>query len=142
MYLFHLKQENKMGKTQKIGGLGEDLAARFLVRRGYKIVHRNYLKPWGELDIVAEKKGKIHFVEVKSISQRVSDETGKSVTDSFRPEDNVSRGKMSRLSRIIQTYLSAEHVSSETKWQIDVITVSIDVVSKKAKINFLEDVIF
>ena len=65
-----------MGITQKVGSLGEELTVKFLVKRGYRILDRNYWRPWGELDIVAEKKGRIHFVEVKAKSaQIVSDET-------------------------------------------------------------------
>ncbi len=167
-----------MGRTQKVGSLGEELVVKFLMKRGYTILDRNYRKPWGELDIVAKEKKKIHFVEVKAMSQEiVSDETptvkprglgllwGKQNTkvsdetqmserkralayvrskikkDRFRAEDNVNVGKMKRLSRIIQTYLSAQHVSSETNWQFDVATVYIDGDKKKAKINFMEDLI-
>ena len=64
-----------MGVTQKVGALGEELVVQFLVKRGYKILDRNYRRPWGELDVVAERKGKIHFVEVKALSRNVSDET-------------------------------------------------------------------
>ena len=67
-----------MGVTQKVGSLGEELVVRFLVRKGYKILDRNFRRPWGELDIVATRKERIHFVEVKSVSDMkgdVSDET-------------------------------------------------------------------
>ena len=57
-----------MGVTQKIGKLGEELVATFLMKRGYRILDRNYRRPWGELDIIAEREGKIHFVEVKAVS--------------------------------------------------------------------------
>ena len=60
-----------MGVTQKVGALGEELVVQFLVKRGYKILDRNYRRPWGELDVVAERKGKIHFVEVKALSRNV-----------------------------------------------------------------------
>lgn len=149
-----------MGITQKVGSLGEELSVRFLVKRGYDILDRNYRKPWGELDIVAKRKGKIHFVEVKSVSARegdVSDETishetssrGKVLAyiklkhpkDRYRPEDNVHSSKIKRLRRIIQTYLSSKHVSDETDWQFDVATVYIDDSKKRAKINFMEDLV-
>ncbi len=149
-----------MGITQKVGSLGEELAVRFLVKRGYNILDRNYRRPWGELDIVAEKEGKIHFVEVKSVSARkgdVSDETISRKTspreqslayirlkrpkDRYRPEDNLHSSKLKRLRRIIQTYLTSKHVSDETNWQFDVATVYIDDSEKRAKINFIEDLV-
>jgi Holliday junction resolvase-like predicted endonuclease len=51
-----------------VGKIGEDTAARFLVKQGFMIVERNYWKKYGEIDIVAKKKGVIHFVEVKTVS--------------------------------------------------------------------------
>ena len=102
----------------------------------------------------------IHFVEVKSVSARrgdVSDETISHETssrqkalayirkrgpkDRYRPEDNVHANKIKRLGRIIQTYLSGQHVSDETVWQFDVATVYIDESRKKAKINLMENII-
>ena len=55
-------------ETQKTGEIGENIAVKFLVKQGFSILNRNYTKKWGELDIVAEKAGKIHFIEVKSVS--------------------------------------------------------------------------
>jgi Holliday junction resolvase-like predicted endonuclease len=59
-----------MAKTEKrkIGDIGEKIAGRFLVSMGFEIVGWNYLKPWGEIDIIVKRKGKIHFVEVKTVS--------------------------------------------------------------------------
>lgn len=150
-----------MGETQKVGLLGEELVVKFLMKRGFKILDRNYRRPWGELDVVAERKGVIHFVEVKSLSggvikDKVTPETSGKVSereraleyirfgtpkDWYRPEDNVNRNKMLRLSRIIQTYLMRKHVSDETEWQFDVATVLIDSEKRKARVNLIEDII-
>lgn len=149
-----------MGITQKVGALGEELVVKFLVKKGYTILDRNFRRPWGELDVVAKRKGKIHFVEVKSVSasnvdvsnETISHETSprekalayirlKRPKDRYRPEDNVHANKIKRLSRIIQTYLNGKHVSDETTWQFDVATVYIDERNKKAKINLLENII-
>jgi Holliday junction resolvase-like predicted endonuclease len=61
-----------MSKTEKrkTGDLGEKIAGRFLVSRGFEIVGWNYLKPWGEIDIIIKKKSKIHFIEVKTVKVR------------------------------------------------------------------------
>jgi len=81
---------------RRFGDLGELLAARFLMKHGFSIIEKNYWKPWGEIDIVAERleavparetlengsKSKmflvkprykevsrvLHFVEVKTVS--------------------------------------------------------------------------
>lgn len=133
-------------KTKKriTGDIGEEIACRFLVKYGFKIVDQNYLKPWGEIDIIAQKQRNIHFVEVKTIKYHlnVSCETDNYVTrEIFRPEENVHSAKLKRLHRAIQTYLSEKHVSHETEWQIDVVTVLLDLETKKAKVEIIENVI-
>ena len=45
---------------------GEALAGKLLKKRGYKILKRNYVSKYGEIDIVAYDKGTISFVEVKT----------------------------------------------------------------------------
>ena len=70
-----------MSSTQKVGALGEELVVKFLVKRGYRILDRNYRRPWGELDVVAKRNERIHFVEVKTkTAEIVSGETRKKVS--------------------------------------------------------------
>ena len=54
------KEENK----QK-GDIGEALAAKILLKKGYVILDRNYRLRTGEIDIIAKRSGYIVFVEVK-----------------------------------------------------------------------------
>ncbi len=56
-----------------LGKAGEDRAARFLAKQGYKILERNYRVPSGEIDLIALHKGEVVFVEVKT---RTSDAFG------------------------------------------------------------------
>lgn len=53
-------------KTKKHGVFGEEYTAKFLKKHGYKILERNYHSRFGEIDIIASKKGIIAFVEVKT----------------------------------------------------------------------------
>ena len=71
--MFNKKFSKEPTEKQKIGQIGEDCACRYLVERGFKIIERNYLKKWGEIDIIAKKKKKIHFVEVKAVSRDLSE---------------------------------------------------------------------
>jgi putative endonuclease len=50
----------------RLGSLGEQLAAEHLLRRGFRIVERNYRTRWGELDIVAYDGRTLAFCEVKT----------------------------------------------------------------------------
>ena len=126
--MFHMKHAMKTQK-QKIGNIGEELASMFLMKRGFKIIERNYRKKWGELDIVAEKDRIMHFVEVKAISN-----------SNFRPEDAVRAWKKERMSRAIRTYLLDHKVPDETDFQIDIAAVFLDFTRKKARIRMLKNV--
>lgn len=55
------KQQNKV-----TGNRGETLAAEYLVKKGYKIIQRNYRSKWGEIDIICKQEKIIVFVEVKT----------------------------------------------------------------------------
>ncbi len=125
-------------EKRKLGNLGEDLACMFLVKRGFSITEKNYLKKWGEIDIIAQNGLKTHFIEVKSVScENVHGIAGRE----YRPEDNLHPWKLQKLSRTIQTYLLEKRVSAETEWQFDVITVYIDKIRLISKISLLENVI-
>ena len=49
-----------------IGDRGEAAAIRFLEKKGYRILDKNYRCKSGEIDIVARDKDNIAFVEVKT----------------------------------------------------------------------------
>lgn len=131
-----------MAKHNEIGKIGEDIASDWLVKKGFSIIERNYLKKWGEIDIVAhETNGKVHFVEVKTVSYETRDDLKRAVSyGTWRPEENVHKSKQQRLSRAIQSWL-IEHPECDT-WQIDIIAVRIIPDEKYAKVYYLENVIF
>lgn len=108
--------------------------ARFLEKRGYKIIERNYLKKWGEIDIVAENKDGLHFIEVKSLTW----DPGSQVQ--YDPVDNVRLWKKQRMTRAIRTYLLERKIPDVTDFQIDIAAVFLDFLRKKARIRMLENV--
>ena len=77
------------------GKWGEDAAARFLKKQGYKVLVRNYLARWGEIDLVCRHEGTLVFVEVKARSE-----------DAWSsPASAVTRTKQRRLIRTGYAYL-------------------------------------
>lgn len=134
------KPDNDPKHKKKIGALGENMASMFLMKRGFKVLDRNYSKKWGEIDIVAEKERILRFIEVKTVVSYLSANEGDE-TCNYQPEENVHYQKLKRLSRVIQTYLLDKKVSYETEWQIDVIAVFLDLKNKKAKFRFTENII-
>lgn len=126
-------------KTRKreIGDFGESIASKFLMKRNFSILDRNYSKPWGEIDIVSRLAGTYHFIEVKTVRAdlSVTHETG----DTWRAEENIHPAKLKRLSRVIQTYLLDKDI--EDDWQLDAIVVELDDNHRKAKVRFIENIV-
>jgi putative endonuclease len=134
-----------MSHTKKIGQIGEDLGCTFLMKRGFAIVDRNYWKPWGEIDIVAQKGNDLRFVEVKTVVRDhlpVSREAkvGES-DDDYEPEDNLHPWKRKRLRRTIETYLLDKDLDDEIDWQVNALSVYVNREGSLLKIELLEDLI-
>lgn len=56
-----------MGLKEYLSGLsGEDKAAKYLRKNGFKVLKRNFHSKYGEIDIIASKAKILHFIEVKS----------------------------------------------------------------------------
>jgi putative endonuclease len=78
-----------------LGAQGEELAIRFLRRKRYRILHRNYRGRAGEIDIIARRGDVISFIEVKT---RRSKRFG-------LPQDAVSPAKQRTISRVALEFL-------------------------------------
>lgn len=124
--------------------------------RGYQIVEKNYWKPWGEIDIVAEIDDMTIFVEVKSVSTDLSsvdvsrEEGGGEASrgtpsakgrTGYRPEDNMHPAKVRRLHRAIQTYLLERKVPENREWRLDLACAYLDFATRKARVEVLENVV-
>lgn len=123
--------------------MGEAVACKYLENKGFSVIERNYLKPWGELDIVAKKAEKLYFIEVKTVSREARGHSEGNVPrePSYRPEENVHPNKLKRLHRAIQTYLLDRKVPEDVEWQLDLACVYLDFSTRKARVEMLENVI-
>ena len=101
-----------MSSNKKIGNKGEKIAEDFLVKKGYKIVDRNFYIQGGEIDFIAEKNNMIVFVEVKT---RRSKKFGEII-------EQISKRKMELLIHTSEVYLSKNDLLNKD-YRIDVITV-------------------
>ncbi len=111
----------------ELGKFGEEIAAKHLLNKGYKILAKNYYTRQGELDLVCKKSEVIHFVEVKT---RISNAFG-------WPEEAVTEEKIEKISCCAQKYL--EQINSKAEWQIDIIGIIIER-NKAVKIELFENV--
>jgi len=139
-----MKQANKQGKKNQVGAFGEQITVNYLKNKGFEVLDTNYLKKWGEIDIVArettENSQIMRFVEVKTVSYETKALLTSAVThDTWSPEDNVHFGKIQRLNRTIESWLM-EH-SCDLDWQIDIAAVKIVIQEKHASIKYIPNVI-
>lgn len=108
---------------QRIGKLGEEKACEFLKSKGYRIIERNYQKPWGEIDIIVIAPDKtLVFFEVKTMRQ-----FDDNWADSLGPEDNLSESKLKKIRRSAQMF-SAKHsdlIHEEKGWRIDLLALTL-----------------
>lgn len=140
--MFGKKQIKPPTEKQIIGKIGEDCTCEYLKKCGYAILDRNYLRKWGELDIVARKGNKLHFVEVKSVSRNISDDNVICETpEDYRPEDNMHPWKLKRLSRVMQSYLLDKDITDNVEWQFDLATVYVDMNKRLSRVLLLEDIV-
>jgi len=121
---------DKRTEKRKLGDIGENIACDFLKSKGFEVLERNYLRQWGEIDIVAKKGGVMRFVEVKSVNH----ETGW-----VRPEENMHPGKIKRLLRTIETYML--HKKLDCDFQLDLITVKMNPQTRQARIELFENIV-
>lgn len=126
-----------MAEHNEIGIIGENITTTFLQKEGFLILRRNYRTRQGEIDIVAEKDKKLHFVEVKSIKVRSFKNLE---TIKVRPEDNLTKSKWSKLTVCIESYLKEKNVSDETRWQIDLACVYVDTEIKQGLVKLLQNI--
>lgn len=98
------------------GKYGEDLATEFLKKKGYRILERNFKKPWGELDVIAEYSGETVFIEVKT--------QHKNNRFFIKPEENITPFKQKQLIKSAKGYLTFKK-KLNNKWRIDVVAVEL-----------------
>lgn len=136
-----MKQSDKQGDKNKIGAYGEKIAVDYLKRKGFLVLEVNYLKKWGEIDIVACETNKICFIEVKTVSYETKAALESAVSHgTWRPEENVHAFKVKKLSRVIESWLQENNCDLD--WQIDVIAVRIVPREKHATIKHIPNVVF
>ena len=101
--------------THLLGHRGEEVAARFLARRGMTIVARNLRSRLGEIDLVARDGATVVFVEVKARQDASGDP----------PQAAVDGRKRARLTRLALGYLARDR-QGERRCRFDVVAVTFD----------------
>ena len=117
-----------MTTTQHTGRQGEEAAARWLLDHGFTLLHRNWRQGHYELDIVAARKGTLHFIEVKTRRR-----------DGLTPpEQALDYRKCRALIRAANAYLTENPFEGEM--QFDLIAVE-TAPAGTPEVRYLEDAI-
>jgi len=113
-------------QKQKFGEKGEAIAARHLIKQGYRIIEKNYRTKLGEIDIIAKDKDTLVFVEVKS---RRSWQFG-------NPKAAVTPQKQRKISMVALQYLKSTHRSNASaRFDVAAVTITRD----KPKIEIIKN---
>lgn len=99
-------------RNQSLGARGEEVAARFLQRNGYRILERNWTCFAGEADIIAIDGDTLTFIEVK---------TRRGTRKGF-PAEAVVAAKREKYERIALAYVS-DHDLGEVVVRFDVVSI-------------------
>ncbi len=116
-----------MAQHNRIGKIGEELAAQHLLQKGFAILHQNWRYRNWEVDIIAEIGGTLHFIEVK---MRTTARFG-------HPEENVTEKKIRYLMSAAEEFLFQHPVWKRIQFDILSITA---LKGEAVEYFFIEDV--
>ena len=115
-------------KTKTIGDIGEEYAVNYLKKHRYKILSRNYKKRFGEIDIIAEKKGTVAFVEVKTRHENPL----------TRPFEAVDTKKQEKIYRTSLAYIYENDLDCQYRFDVCEVYVNRDTL-KLIQINYFDN---
>ncbi len=101
--------------TNPIGIIGESEATKMLEKKGFRILERNWRMGHLEVDLIAENKKEIVFVEVKART---------CILNGKMPEENVDEIKMRRITAAANAYLKYHKIEKQPRF--DVVGILVD----------------
>lgn len=97
-----------MAKHNELGKVGEQIAVNFLLKKGYKILERNYYFKKIEVDIIAQKNNTLAVIEVKTRSSAYYG----------NPQDFVKPAQIKRIVTAIDYYIQENNIDLEIQFDI------------------------
>ena len=114
------------------GDIGENIAIRHYLGKGYKLLNRNVFFRGAELDIIFEKDATIYFIEVKTVN--------KDNNKGIKAEDNWTKMKQRNMRKGIEFYLY-KYKLADYKIQIDLACVYIINGTELQELKIYENII-
>lgn len=112
----------------ELGRKGEEIAAHFLISKGYRILDRNFKLKNAELDIVCEKDDLLIVVEVKTRNSTALGE----------PYLAVNRSKQKQIVRVTNHFIQVNNVENDI--QFDVVSIILN--QHQLKIEHIENAFY
>ena len=116
-----------MAAHNELGKWGEDQAAAFLQRQGYRIIERDWKSGRRDIDIIATDGNEVVFVEVKTRRNRLFGE----------PEEAVDYHKLQNLRLAINHYIKYRRIDNDVRF--DIISV-VGTIGQEPEIEHIKDV--
>jgi putative endonuclease len=116
-------------RRRALGAVGEQFAADHLVRRGFRILERNYRTRGGELDIVAADRHRIVFCEVKC---RIANRAGRDPLESIHP------AKRTQVRRMAARWLVERAHGPARELRFDAIGVTLSLTGELLRLDHIE----
>ena len=118
-----------MLRHRDAGAWGEDQAAKYLKKRGFRILERNAACRFGEIDLIARNRQYLVFVEVKLRK-----------SDAFaRAAEFVDARKQARLRAAAELWLAQHETELQPRFDVIEVYAPEGAETKKPTINHLED---
>lgn len=100
--------------SQDLGKYGETLAKKWLISQGFEVLFSNVYTEYGEIDIIASKGDRLHFVEVKTRRTKFFG----------HPEEAITERKAAHMVDSALRFLQLRP-EFDGDWQIDVIAIQV-----------------
>ncbi len=96
-----------MTQNKTVGKHYENKVSKYLRTKDFSIIDQNFFSPYGEIDIIAEKKERLHFIEVKF-----------TLDNKINPIFKLNKSKQERMFKTAQYFISQNNIS-EIDMQFD-----------------------
>ena len=108
------------------------MAVQYIQQKGAKVIENNWHTRFGEIDIIATKYNKLHFIEVKL---KVGEHFGS-------PEEMITKRKIHQIKKTAEMYLlkNKEVANKFSRYQIDAVAIVLDEKGNVSRINHYENI--
>lgn len=116
---------------KNFGDSAERLAALHLAQHGYRVFARNVRTRDGEIDLIAEDRDGLAFVEVKARRGR----------GHGAPEEALTPRKQLKLVQLADAFIAENQMFADRAWRIDLVVVELDNAGKLIRVELIKNAV-